>query len=154
MKQLTFPGAKIEDVRHALEAEFTGTYRCIDVLDVMGLNGVLRGRTREQIIRDYTRLQNTVHALTPQQGGENSITIETMIIPPKIVQRGGFQLQKMVDINAAIMNMNQEQPQTKPVKLAPKFHTWGRKGNQSCVNLARPGLLLARPDQNRAVHVA
>ena len=149
MEQLTIPGATTEDVRPALEAEFTGTYRCINVLDVMGLNGMLRGRTREQIIRDYTRLQNTVQALKPQEGEENSIVNATMIIPPKIVERGGFQLQKMVYINAIIMNMNQEQPQTKPVNLAPKFHTWGIKGDRSCVNLARPRLLLAGPDQIR-----
>ena len=134
VEQLTIPGATIEDVRHALEAEFKGTYRCIDVLAVVGLNDVMRGRSREQIIADYTRLQNTVHELAPQEGGTNSIAIATMIIPPKIVQRGGGQLEKMVGINAAIMHMNQEQSQTRPVKLAPKFHTWGRTGERSYVN--------------------
>ena len=149
VEQLTIPGATIEDVRHALEAEFKGTYRCIDVLAVVGLNDVMRGRSREQIIADYTRLQNTVHELAPQEGGTNSIAIATMIIPPKIVQRGGGQLEKMVGINAAIMHMNQEQSQTRPVKLAPKFHTWGRTGERSYVNQARPRMLLAGTDQIR-----
>ena len=149
VEQLTIPGATIEDIRHALEAEFKGTYRCIDVLAVVGLNDVMRGRSREQIIADYTRLQNTVHELAPQEGGTNSIAIATMIIPPKIVQRGGGQLEKMVGINAAIMHMNQEQSQTRPVKLAPKFHTWGRTGERSYVNQARPRMLLAGTDQIR-----
>ena len=72
----------MSDTRLMQSSRAPTSYRCIDVLVVVGLNDVLQGRSREQIIADYARLQNTVHGLAPEEGGANSIAIVTMIIPP------------------------------------------------------------------------
>ena len=136
MEECTIPGASIDDLTHALLAEFSGTYRPIDVIAVCGLNDVLRGRTPDQIISSFRKLQEAVHHLTPE-GERNSIGIATMIIPPKIAhlrerQWGptpGSNLYNMVEINARILCLNQEQEQGQlPVMFAPRFHTWGMTG--------------------------
>jgi hypothetical protein len=170
MEELTIPGASIDELTHALLAEFSGTYRPIDVVCVAGLNDVLRGRSEDNIINSYRKLQDAVHQLAPD-GERNSIGIATLIIPPKLANLRERQwgqvpesnLFHLVDINTKIKELNLEQDQGQfPVKFAPLFHTWGMAGKNP--GTSRPRNLLEgiqyhrasqwrEPSRNRRLHL-
>ena len=61
VEEITIPGGTVYDLRHAFEAEYSNSYRCVDVLLVRGLNDAIRNRTVEQILKSYKDLQETVH---------------------------------------------------------------------------------------------
>ena len=154
VEEITIPGGTIDDLRHAFEAEYSNSYRCVDVLLVCGLNDVLRNRTMEQILISYKDLQESVHRVAPENQ-RNSVAISTMIIPPKIagLDDTSGKLEKMVEINAGIRELNAAQPQdVYPVRLAPLFHTWGmggRRGRATRPRYLLEGMRYHRPDQWR-----
>ena len=138
MDEISIPGGKIADLRHALLAEFYNTYRPLDILVVCGINNVLNDYSREQIKTEFIKLQETVHSLAPQ-GEVNSIGIATMIIPPMIAKlsdkcgglKANSKLQLMVEVNSDIKELNLSQRQGNyPVRLSPQFHTWGMTGGK------------------------
>ena len=137
---LTVPGATINVIEHALEAEYGLTYRPLDVLAVIGLNDLLRGHHVSRIIRDLRSLQSTVHRLAPP-GETNSIAISTLLIPPKLADLHnnyhGNRLEDIVSLNFQIMELNAGQPQNPlPVSFAPKFHSWGKCSSKSSTSTA------------------
>ena len=153
VEEITIPGGTVDDLRHAFEAEYSNSYRCVDVLLVCGLNDVLRNRSVEQVLKAYKDLQETVHRVAPANQ-RNSVAIATLIIPPKIAGLDDVsgKLKKMVDINAGVRELNAAQPQEYPVKLAPLFHTWGmggRKGRSTRPRFLLEGMQYHRPDQWR-----
>ena len=138
MDEISIPGGKIEDLRHALLAEFKNSYRPLDILVVCGINNILNDDSREDIKAAFIKLQETVHSLAPQ-GEVNSVGIATMIIPPMIAKlsdkTGGLKenskLKLMVDVNGDIKELNCRQRQGNyPVRLSPQFHTWGMTGGK------------------------
>ena len=152
MDESSIPGGTIGDLRHALSAEYSNTYRSLDVLVVCGINDVLREKTTQEVLAEFRGLQETVHALAPA-GQQNSIAIATLIIPQKIASlkdRGvDSNLTKMVAINDGIKELNRSQPQgSLPVKFAPLFHTWGMAGRRN--NIQRPRNLLGTMIHHRA----
>ena len=146
---LTVPGATINVIEHALEAEYGLTYRPLDVLAVIGLNDLLRGHHVSRIISDLRRLQSTVHRLAPP-GETNSIAISTLLIPPKLADLHnnyyGNRLEDIVSLNFQIMELNESQPQDPlPVRFAPKFHSWGKCSSKAPVSTAPRYLMESLP---------
>ena len=129
---ISIPGGKIDELRVALLAEYTGSTRALDVLLVAGLNDVLRDFSVAEITNSLTRFQQAVHSLAPS-GSTCSIGISTMLLPPKCADlkdryrdHSNSRLWDMVDVNTIIMDLNSSQPQDYyPVRFAPRFHTWG-----------------------------
>ena len=56
VEEITIPGGMVDDLRHAFKAEYWNSYRCVDVLQVCGLNNVLRNRSVEQVLKAYKNL--------------------------------------------------------------------------------------------------
>ena len=137
---VTVPGATINVLKHALEAEYGLTYRPLDVLAVVGLNDLLRGHSVDRIIYDLKSLQSLVHRLAPP-GEINSIAIATVLIPPKLADMqhfyNGNRLSDIVNLNFQIMELNENQQQSPlPVRFAPKFHSWGKCSSKANLSTA------------------
>ena len=140
VEQLTIPGATIEDVRHALDAEFKGTY----VLQMYWRpcrGGPQWCTARKVKGADHRRLrQAPEHCARAGAGGRRGkqhcychndySTIDSSERRVSTAEDGGHQCRHNEHESRAAADQTS----------APKFHTWGRKGDRSCLNHGSPSV--------------
>jgi hypothetical protein len=138
---LTVPGARLDDLRQAVFAEYSKSELPIDITLVAGLNDVMQNRSLEDIFYDLSRFKSMVQEWNP----ENTFAICTLPYPPKItylkgdpayhrrtlIQDGSDKLHLLQALTTRIINLNLEGNRPDQTRRAPRFHTWGLKSSPS-----------------------
>ena len=135
IEMVTIPGAKIEDIKQAVYAEYHYATKPLDILLCAGLNDLLRYHTVQDIIADLRDFKADVKAWN----ASNTFAVCTLPVPPKMSHLRadphyhrnyvGNQdcFAELNDLIPLIISLNAEGPDAEITSRAPKFHTWGIK---------------------------
>jgi hypothetical protein len=127
---ISIPGARFEDLRRAIVAEYGLSEIPLDVLLVAGLNDVSSPATLQECILDLHLLREEVLRIPG-----STFTAARLPYPPSLVayerQRPGpyhiNRLNKLSDLNGEIFKLNNLPHQHLPTQYAPNFTTWGSR---------------------------
>ena len=135
---VAIPGGHVQNVHHAVLAEFRGLQHPIDLVIVTGFNNLLDGQPP---ILVHDELQNFRDEILQEIPG-SSVAICTLPFPPSMSLLPNDQYRNSRDLtddirelNFLIRDTNESLDQPMPVHYAPLFHTWGLKST-------RPGRLI------------
>ena len=129
---LCIPGGSIKTLLHAFSAEYQRSRYPLDVLLCGGINNLLQGQTKEQVMTELASFKEYVVRLNP----ENTCAICTLIYPPILSQlemdpprenRRYFvdRTEDIYHINDYIVEMNGCGEWASCTRVAPQPHTFG-----------------------------
>ena len=131
--QLCLPGAKIDDARQALFAEYSKCLIPIDVLVCCGLNNIMCGDSSTKIIAELSDLK----AMVERWNEDNSLAVMTLPYPPKIsfLDRDYYKHKEAVTVSDRTSTLNRLNPQIITLNetgrhaeftaRAPRMAAWG-----------------------------
>lgn len=151
--EITIPGATVQTLTHAFEAEYCRRPQPKDVLLVCGLNDILRGHSVGSIMNDIIHLKKVVFS---RGSPLSTFAVATLPFPPMLttlpmdthkVQRNMSAV--LTELTDEFIKFNNSSWQQLPVTYAPKFHTWGLKGSNLADTGASGKLVMHRRGQWR-----
>ena len=141
--QLAINGARINDLRNALRAEYSQALIPLDILVAAGINNVINNESAEQIITQLEAWKNEVESWN----SDSTFAVCTLPYPPSITSlhqdyyrhksavRNRDKTAVIDDLNPAITRLNQSGHQGNITSRAPKLQTWGLTQSLVPVNI-------------------
>ena len=144
LDSIGIPGAKIEDLIHALSAEYGASHRPLDVLLCAGLNDIRHGLSAASIMSKIKVLANLVETIE-----DSTIAVCTLPIPPSMSGNYNNMGDTIIQLNHSIKDFNNSFYYTQAWR-SPQFHTWGRSGIKLNTSDNPRNLLQAMPRHRSA----
>ena len=138
LDSIAIPGATVKMLHHAFACEYKNFWKPLDVILCGGLNNLLRGQSKEQLMSEIKRFKNYVVRLGNDSGymHENTFAVCTLLYPPMLSQ---FELDPprnpdfrftdrtwdIYEINNFILELNATGKDAQYTRRAPQPHTFG-----------------------------
>ena len=135
LDHITIPGATVAELRHAYAAEYEGYWRPIDATLVAGINNLLQGQIKEELMAEIKAFKEMVMRMGEAQGHINSFAVVTLYYPPAITRvafdwpprskRFWNRTEDILQVNTFIQELNSSDEQACYTQHAPLFHVFG-----------------------------
>ena len=148
---VAIPGGHVQNVHHAVVAEYRGMGRPLDVLAVTGLNNLAAGHTPILVMDEFEQFRNEVLDIDG-----SSFSVATLPFPPSLsrlpednFRHSGNITEDLTELNFLIRDFNREGNQPMNVEWSPLFHTWGLKSAPSKKIIGPRNLMELLPSHNQ-----
>ena len=132
---VTIPGATIEQLHHAFEAQYNGCKQPLDVLIVAGYNNILQDQSLDEILQHLQDFKKAVINMSCEGERFNSFAVSSLPFPPRLTRLSNdpvfpeysayYDEKTMIldQMTPCVLDMNKEEIDML-TRLAPAFHTW------------------------------